>query len=385
MKKILNLLAALVASVSLIACHDELPAPQVEAERTVIIYMMAENSLAHFAQNDLEEMAGVASTVGTDVNVVIYVDDRSTPVIYTLTAKKGLTRWYNYANDQISTDSLTMLTTLRKIVSSFPAKTYSLTLWSHGTGWTPQSRTIGVDNGENSFSNSGLQMEVPTLRGVLEQLPHMEMVFFDACLMQSIEVAYELKDVTDYMVGSPSEIPGNGAPYHHIMPYLVKGDAEGVARAYYDYYTTREGVALGVVDCRQLDALAEVTAPLVMEKWQDRWEADLEGVQYYSPFSANAGHRPEPYDIEGVMHSQLSEDDFARWKRVWDAANVYCAATPEWMSVYGYGDYMRLTDSEHYSGMAMFVPSKKYAPYEWERKVRAYRWYRAAGWSHTGW
>lgn len=385
MNKILTLLTLFVASVSLTSCHDDEPSVPAMADRTVIIYMMAENSLSRFAAEDLNEMAGASAEVGSNTNVVIYMDDTSDPVIYTLTARKGLKAWRVYAEDRVSTDSLVMLTTLQQIVKSFPARAYNLTLWSHGTGWVPQSRSIGVDNGQNSYSNSGLQMDITTLRAILEQLPHMEMVFFDACLMQSIEVAYELKDVTDYMVGSPSEIPGNGAPYHLVMPWLVKGDARGLAQAYYEYYKDRQGVALGVADCRRLDALAEAMAPLVQKVWSGRREVDMSGVQYYSPCTSESGYRPEPYDIEGVMHSTLGADDFALWQAAWEEVDVYHAATDEWSTVYSYGSHWYLTDPDHYSGMSMFVPEEKHTSRRWMQKLAAFRWYKAVGWDQTGW
>ena len=49
-----------------------------------------------------------------------------------------------------------------------------------------------------------------------DAVPHFDFVLFDACFMQSIEVAYALRNFTDYYIGSPTEIPGPG----HAMMYL---------------------------------------------------------------------------------------------------------------------------------------------------------------------
>ena len=44
--------------------------------------------------------------------------------------------------------------------------------------------------------------------------------------MMTAEVGYELRDVTSYLIGSPSEIPGYGAPYDVIIPQLFKNGRE---------------------------------------------------------------------------------------------------------------------------------------------------------------
>ena len=38
--------------------------------------------------------------------------------------------------------------------------------------------------------------------------------------MQSVEVAYELRDCSEYFIGSPTEIPGPGAPYKAVVPEM---------------------------------------------------------------------------------------------------------------------------------------------------------------------
>ena len=153
--------------------------------------------------------------------------------------------------------------TLTELTKAFPSKHYGLVLWSHASGWIPKRKAFGIDNNKNSnYSNSGTELEIPALRGILEQLPHLDFILSDACLMQTVEVAHELRQVTDYLIGSPSEIPGEGAPYDRIMLPMMRGNATEIAEQYYQYFTDRQGVALSVVDCRQMDNLAIATAPL---------------------------------------------------------------------------------------------------------------------------
>ena len=42
---------------------------------------------------------------------------------------------------------------------------------------------------------------------------HMDYILFDDCYMSSVEVAHALRHVTDYLIGSTSEIMAYGFPY----------------------------------------------------------------------------------------------------------------------------------------------------------------------------
>jgi hypothetical protein len=38
-------------------------------------------------------------------------------------------------------------------------------------------------------------------------------ILFDACLMGGVEIVSELKEVSEYIVASPAEVPEKGFPY----------------------------------------------------------------------------------------------------------------------------------------------------------------------------
>ncbi len=364
---------------------SDLPKPQQEAERTVIVYMAAENSLAGYAASDSLEMARATKDIPQDCNLVLYTDRDALPTITWMTQKHGVRLWRRCTRDSDSADSLTMQRTLAELVRAFPARHYGLVLWSHASGWIPRRKTFGIDNNRNSaYSNQGTEMEIPTLRGVLEQLPHMDFILFDACMMQSAEVAHELRGVADYLIGSPSEIPGSGAPYDHIMLPMMRGDATGIAEAYYQYYEAYKGVALSVVDCHRMDSLARMTAPLVKSLWAGKAEVPTEGVQRYATFD-NSLHRPEGQDIRGMMHALLPDSAYQAWEQMLLRTVVWHKASPYWDSVYSGYEHHHLTDPDHYSGLSMFVPLGKYEPYGWNEAFHQTSWYQAAGWSGTGW
>lgn len=388
MKKYLALIIIYICILCCMSCREGnhgLPEPKQEAERTVIVYMVAENSLSRFALYDSLEMAKGATQIPKDCNLLLYTDGAGLPTITHMSKRNGIRLWRKYPKDLDSTDSLTMLNTLRDMIKAFPARHYGLVLWSHASGWIPKRKTFGIDNNRNDHnSNQGTEMGIATLRGVLEQLPHMDFILSDACYMQSVEVAHELRNVTDYLIGSPSEIPGNGAPYDRIMLPMMKGDATGIAEEYYQHYSSGIGVALSVVDCHRMDSLARVTAPLVDSLWAGKAEVDTENIQRYCTFD-NSLHRPEAQDIRSMMHALLPDSMFRAWDSVLLSTVIWRKATPDWESVYAGYRHHTLTDPEHYSGLSMHVPSGKYEPYGWNDAFRQTSWYRSAGWTGTGW
>ena len=381
-----NLLHILFWSIILcLSCEHESPQPRQESERTVIVYAVAENSLSYGAVMDSMEMAKAVKDIPSNCNLIVYIDRNQRPTVTVMNSKDGVKLWKRYTRDLDSADSLTMLHTLTELTKAFPSKHYGLVLWSHASGWIPKRKTFGIDNNHNSnYSNSGTELEIPALRGILEQLPHLDFILSDACQMQTVEVAHELRQVTDYLIGSPSEIPGEGAPYDRIMLPMMRGNATEIAEQYYQYFTDHLGVALSVVDCRQMDNLAIATAPLIERFWADRAEVDVLGVQRYHTFETNA-HNPEAQDIRGMMHKLLPDSIYEAWEQVLLRTVVWHKATYSWGSVYPGNEHHTLTDSEFYSGLSMFVPQEKYEPYGWNLAFHNTSWYWAAGWQQTGW
>ena len=79
-------------------------------------------------------------------------------------------------------------------------------------------------------------MEITELNEALEGF-HFDFMLFDACYMSGIECAYELKDKTDYLLGSPTEVLARGFPYEDFLPALFKenADLELVTKSFYAY------------------------------------------------------------------------------------------------------------------------------------------------------
>ncbi len=405
MKRFPLYIIILYSVLALTGCNDTLNPPEEvktpltplpEAERTVIIYMAAQNSLYGAAKSDTTEMILGKAGIPEDVNVVVYIDDYNIPSIYHLTAKGGMRLWKHYEEERCSTDSLTMLETLREIEHYFPARHYGITFWSHASGWVPKKKTFGADNTTTQPVRQD-DMGIPTMAGVLEQLPKCDYIFFDACFMQCIEVAYELRNVTEWLIGSPAEIPGPGAPYDKIMSALCQGDVEGIVRNYDSAYPLEmrdnngllreyyRGVILSCIDCKEVEPLAHLTAQMLIPLYMGRTSQPVTGFQ---PYATRLSSFPHFYDMQTTMFRLLSDSDYATWYEAFNNAVPLRlhSATNTWTAFHC--DNARILDPEHCGGVSMFVPRAEYesfSSYDWNTAAHKTSWYSACGWEDTGW
>lgn len=217
MKTKLYLLFFFVFPLFMSACRgdDPIPDPPVDGKRTVLVYMAADNSinpLASFTDGDLEELkAGMASIDNTsDMHLLVYIDTGFPRLIEI--ENKGGTVVETIVKEYEDRNSCGVAETQEVFNdvfgnSLYKAESYGLIYWSHGEGWIPtplpSTRWIGNDK-----TGGGHYMNIEDLKLVLQNAPHFDFIMFDACFMQSVEVAYELRDCCDYYIGFPAENPG---------------------------------------------------------------------------------------------------------------------------------------------------------------------------------
>lgn len=132
------------------ACNqDDDPVPAEKVTRTVLAYIMADNSLSGFASIDIDEMMkGMEAVDASLYNLLVYVDDASRegsqsykfPTLYRLSKDKNgnvVKETVKEYKEQVSTDPAVMQEVLKRAFTEYPAESYGLVLWSHGEGWIP--------------------------------------------------------------------------------------------------------------------------------------------------------------------------------------------------------------------------------------------------------
>ena len=358
--------------------------PAYAESRTVLVYMEAENSLNNKVSADVAEMlAGMKdNTLYANDRLVLYVDDVELPRFYVIDkhtearSLAELTPVISYESDVNSSDADQLAEALQQAKTLCPADSYGLVMWSHASGWIPSSyagdtnstsaskprRSFGIDNGKNTTQNTGHEMDILKMARVLKDKGGVDFILFDACVMQTLEVAYELRHTTKYVIGSPAEIPGPGAFYMTMVKALFKRnnyDAE-ILQAYYDYYTTVDtsyGLVISSVNTSALPAFAAYMKTVVAAHREELLTADYSNTLNYLRASWTNYLYPDAYDAQGIMKVVLDAEEFVQWKQE-VAKVVTCQHAARWYS--SYNSRLNAIDDEQCSGIAMHVPRSVY-------------------------
>ena len=366
------------------------------AERTVLVYMMAENSLSAFSAMDLDEISRAASSVPNDCRLFVYVDDRSAPRLLqyyrTKDGNRGVLESVPFSDDVCSSNVAVLGQLFDGVLADFPTRYIDLVFWSHGDGWlrgrqkSAAQRSIGIDNGKNSYSdNTTGTIEMEELSGLLKNIPaKVDRILFDACFMQCIEVAYSLRDAAEWIIASPAEIPGHGAPYETVVPaFFLSSGPWQIMDCYVEGYADKaSGAVLSAVRTSELDALADI-----MSYYVDCYLGIDEDVVLEDVFSYLHGKSldyPYFYDMASVMSKRLTEEEYGLWKSVVDKAVVYVAASPKWYSLID-GGFNFEFDRFSACGVSMYVPRMDSRNEKFNNDFRSTEWYRDAGWQSAGW
>ena len=237
-----------------------LPNGIYQGKWTVMVYMDAANDLWKFAADNINQMEQIAS----NPNVRFVIQWKQVKGIGGNTDPSfSGTRRYLAAADTTNTIKSTLVqdlgsgidmadtAALRDFVAfskaKYPADHYALVLWSHGGGWystkaqalTLKKRAIIYDEETDNY------LAFPDVRSALDP-NSLDILGYDACLMQSAESLLEFADRTKYIVGTEDDTPGAGYPYQLVFkPFVDAPDtstatlATGMATAFVNTYDGR--------------------------------------------------------------------------------------------------------------------------------------------------
>ena len=413
MKKLLIFVCCLTA---LSSCHKDDDEPETRvADRTVLIYMGAENDLSgiqgntSYANDDLAQMREGSKSIPANNHLLVYLDAASKKdKPYLMELVNGETVDSVAMDEDLRTsDPETLLTAMRQVMSRCPANEYALVLWGHASGWLIENDSVassvwstplnvpaprkayGLDTGNNTAGRTGTWMNIPSMARALSLLPKLKFIFADCCNFQCAEVGYELRNVTDYIIGSPAEIPGEGAPYHTIVPALF--DKETFWQAIVDRYyaqvihsTADLYVPLSVIKTSEMENLAQATRTVLgtfVPNLESAYPDMTDLIHYYYH-----GAEHKFYDMNDFILRYASESDYATWKQAFDRAVIYKKMSSRWMTnvtwFYYYNDFT--VTEEKYGGISMFVPQWYYQN-SINDKIKKLGWYYASGYADVNW
>ena len=374
-------------------------------ERTVIVYISGENTLSAYVNPNLKEMKEGSLKLSDNDCLLVYVDKSKNDELPWLAriskgqitdsvslSDMGISKKNEYASDPQIMEKV-----LKYAFNRYPASIdYGLVLWGHSTGWlisndsVAVTRAYGVDNGINSaVSNDGKWMNVPTLAQVLGKMPRLKFIFADCCMFMCLESLYELRGVADYIIGSPAEVPQDGAPYHTVVPAMFDRD-NFYNLIVENYYAQKNGndknldLPLTVVKSSEMDQLATATrtALQAVKAKQTTEYADLKDLIYYNYNSLKFFYNSVNcifYDAGDFLLAKDSEA-YKTWKQAYDKTVIKTTYSAKWYTAFAwdsfYGNSFTVT-KERQHGISMYVPqSPTDSPYaDYERDIQKLAWY----------
>ncbi|MDA8130772.1 MAG: clostripain-related cysteine peptidase [Elusimicrobia bacterium] len=120
------------------------------------------------------------------------------------------------------------------VKQNYPARHYMLIVWNHGSGWEMRGPRATV-RGISYDDQTGHGINPVDLARALRAMGGVDIYASDACLMQMVEVVYEMRDAATIVVGSEETEPGAGWGYDQFLSRVEsnKGDltAEVMAAA----------------------------------------------------------------------------------------------------------------------------------------------------------
>ena len=234
---------------------------------------------------------------------------------------------------------------LNEVRNHATAQNYAMVLGCHGTGWTfkdswhrypnyakETSPSLGEGPGVGipyqnydgvitpmhtrffgSVSDiSTFSTDIPTLaQAIANAGMKMEYILFDDCYMANVEVAYELRNVTDFLLASTSEVMAVGVPYYSMWASLASVtpgyvDAVSAFDRFYRDYVMPYGT-FSAIDCRQMDELATAMRE-INSKYKLSDEA-FHGIQvldgFYDPIFYDMGDYLEKLCTGSVDYSYI--------------------------------------------------------------------------------
>ena len=346
-------------------------------QRTVLVYMAAENNLTtyngyRYMDHDYYELVKGSKQLTSNQRLLVFIDSlnnqtgKGTPFIVELRdGKERLVKQYD--NEFYTSHPDMFREVLSTMINEAKAEEYGLILWGHASGWTVSTDTIasasrpmrayGLDYGNDGNLGGSKWMNITQM-----------------------------------------------APYHLIMPYLYKYDAElyqGIIDTYYDYYLSDNkgssdldgySVPLSVIDTRYIKDLAEKTHDILttfVPTYPNQVNLSRStGLVHYWYYDAAI-----MYDMRAVMKTYAPAEDFAQWDILCKKAIPYHRMSLKWMTVYDNMEFFSfpsfLQDESLNRCVSMFVPQNNNTYHSGEFRYNTtyslFEWNRILDWSRFGW
>jgi hypothetical protein len=201
-----------------------LPDPRAVSEKrkwTVLVWSACDNDLYDCCVNDLNKAE--QGSANQDIHVLAQVDHRpNTNPLGPHTVQRlqlqpdGLPLLHSPVKadlgDSNMADPKNLSDFIKWGIKNYPAEKYWVIISDHGDGW----RGANQDDGHHSW------MSLPQIESALKDARQatgekLDVLSFDCCHMASAEVAHQLQNEADFMLGSEEAMGYIGLPYEQLL------------------------------------------------------------------------------------------------------------------------------------------------------------------------
>jgi hypothetical protein len=286
--------------------HSQAAPPPQRAQWTFMAYMAADNNLEHWFVQEFDKEYG---NIGSDENVnIVLLADRApgyakqagnweeTRFFYVEkgTTADGGASW----GERNMGDPATLIEFINYSRKNYPAERYVLLLWGHSWAWRPDE-TMWDDTDDDALDPDELAAALDTVGGV-------DVVAYDACEPQVIEMETVWRAHADYVVASQDDVWWEGFRQNLVLTALKENPtmderALAVLLAQNMSDWTTSVVAMGESWDTLLDAVIDWSAAL------------LAGLDQYRPYYDVA------YDETQGMLDPVNKDLYDMAYEIWSA------------------------------------------------------------------
>lgn len=328
--------------------------PVTPVGQTVFMFFPWSNSLLSDFRRTVEDMQTVvAQRSMKDERIMVFMaTSEREAVLFELKKQNGrcLTDTLRRYSDRPFTSRQWLTSLFSEVMTLAPASRYGMVVGCHGMAWVPiqgqrnARKRLGsqerIDEEDNLYKKERIDKEGDDLMHFEVQGPvttrfiggtypetqiettdladamadaglHTEYILFDACYMSSVEVAYELKDVTHYLIASPTEVLSYGFPYITMGKHLLgTPNYKGIVDSFISFYSSYNLPygTVAVTDCTQLDALAAIAQQINAAATEQLVPNGVQIMDGYSPtLFYDLGHLMSLKDAGTVLTAAFAE------------------------------------------------------------------------------
>ena len=201
---------------------------------TMLAYIAGDNNLSDNGLDDIQEMCDMGASRAAHVGVQIDTKGEHDGAIrYEITPPDPTGVAHRVVIERLpepdSGNPEVLYEFLQWGLRRYPARRRLVVVWNHGAGFRTARRDIAFDDYGTSLDMTELQRALR--RAGLGPRNKLAILGFDACLMSMLEIVYQLRNETEFIVGSQQTEPGDGWPYDQVLRVMNSGpSADQMAR-----------------------------------------------------------------------------------------------------------------------------------------------------------